>query len=293
MFKNLFTFDGRIRRLEYGISFIISTFSMTLISGFMYKQEPLIIWITSIPVYWFLVSQGAKREHDLGNSGWWQLVPFRPLWLLIMEGQPDTNEYGVNPKTKGTVNTVAPTTNISKPISNSLKPEDFESQISDIEKKEKLLFKSYTSNLISETEFIEKNNILKLEKLNTFGKKQESDLTETAYKNIQDKVVILDELKSQGLLTEIEYQTKTNDLLNTELTSLKSSIRLSEVGIKFKRRAYSTDKGELVIDQEYHQPNKGEVAFLNDKMAPTGRYKIGVFSFVEVRDGKVFDLKMG
>lgn len=293
MFKNPFTFDGRIRRLEYGISFIITVVILTLVRGFLSQQDPFIIFVASIPVYWFFFSQGAKREHDLDNSGWWQLVPFRPFWLLIIEGQPNTNEYGDNPKTSKQTNTSNTTFHATTPVANTSKPEDFASQVSDIEKKEKLLFKSYTANIINETEFVEKNNVLKQEKLNTLGKKQESDLTETAHKNIQDKVIVLDELKSQGLLTDLEYKTKKTDLLKAELTSLRDFVKLSDVVIKFKEHTYSTDKGKLIVDQEYHQPNKGETAFLNGKIAPTDIYSIGIFTFIEIRDGKVFDLKMG
>ena len=51
-----------------------------------------------IPLLWFLYAQGAKRCHDLGNSGWWQIIPFYIFWLLFQDGQTGVNKYGNNPK---------------------------------------------------------------------------------------------------------------------------------------------------------------------------------------------------
>jgi hypothetical protein len=89
MFKNPFSFEGRIRRLEYGLSIIIfgtaATFSST-------------IYILLIPAYWFILAQGAKRCHDRNHSGWYQLIPFYILWMLFAEGNLGKNRYGNPPK---------------------------------------------------------------------------------------------------------------------------------------------------------------------------------------------------
>lgn len=107
MFQNPFSFDGRIRRTEYGLSFIIFVVArviITMIAAAMSTNSydnsgaVALAFIFSLPLLWFLWAQGAKRCHDLGNSGWWQLIPFYGLWLLFQDGQPGPNQYGENPK---------------------------------------------------------------------------------------------------------------------------------------------------------------------------------------------------
>ncbi|SEP59049.1 DUF805 domain-containing protein [Flavobacterium urocaniciphilum] len=101
MFKNPFSFDGRIRRLEYGISYLAY---LTLIYGSVAVSETLgaststIVLLLYIPAIWFLLAQGAKRCHDRDNSGWYQIIPFYSLWMLFADGFPGKNEYGPNPK---------------------------------------------------------------------------------------------------------------------------------------------------------------------------------------------------
>lgn len=53
------------------------------------------------PALWFLWAQGAKRCHDRGNSGWYQIIPFYGLWMLFADGEECENEYGVDPKGRG------------------------------------------------------------------------------------------------------------------------------------------------------------------------------------------------
>tara|TARA_B110001452_G_scaffold64656_1_gene51388 strand:+ start:924 stop:1589 length:666 start_codon:yes stop_codon:yes gene_type:complete len=96
MFKAPFSFVGRIRRLEYGISSIISTFLINILISVAIENPAT--WLLIIPVYWFGLAQGAKRCHDRGNSGWFQLIPFYSLWMLFAEGDFGSNSYGPNPK---------------------------------------------------------------------------------------------------------------------------------------------------------------------------------------------------
>ncbi|MEJ7559347.1 MAG: DUF805 domain-containing protein [Pedobacter sp.] len=101
MFQDPFSFEGRIRRSEYGQSIIIYAIVYFMITAARGRQEPGefdIINLAFIPAWWFLWAQGAKRCHDLDNSGWWQLIPFYGIWMLFKDGEQGTNEYGDNPK---------------------------------------------------------------------------------------------------------------------------------------------------------------------------------------------------
>lgn len=96
IFRNLFSFDGRIRRLEYGLSFILWYFYFIMCALILKGSE--LYYILLIPGFWFLCSQGAKRCHDLNYSGWWQIIPLYELWLIFQESKHGYNIYGPNPK---------------------------------------------------------------------------------------------------------------------------------------------------------------------------------------------------
>jgi uncharacterized membrane protein YhaH (DUF805 family) len=117
MFKNPFSFNGRVRRLEYGLSYLFFYIYWMIIvvllvqydlanqpANYKYGDKlvnasgSLIIFISYIPALWFLLAQGTKRCHDRGNSGWWQLIPFYGFWMMFADGEIGDNEYGENPK---------------------------------------------------------------------------------------------------------------------------------------------------------------------------------------------------
>lgn len=99
MFKNPFSFDGRIRRTEYGLSAIFYAIAATILNAIIAtNSEAVILGVAYIPMLWFIWAQGAKRCHDVGNNGWWQIIPFYALWLLFQDGDTGQNKYGENPK---------------------------------------------------------------------------------------------------------------------------------------------------------------------------------------------------
>ncbi|MEO6039424.1 MAG: DUF805 domain-containing protein [Saprospiraceae bacterium] len=104
MFKNPFSFDGRIRRTEFGISmliYIVIAVIINVIIGVGANSGPgatSFLLILYIPALWFLWAQGAKRCHDRNNSGWFQVIPFYSLWMLFADGDHGENMYGADPK---------------------------------------------------------------------------------------------------------------------------------------------------------------------------------------------------
>lgn len=98
MFKNIFSFDGRIRRTEYWLTTPLVWAIMIPITILAAFSVVLIFFIWIIPI-WITLAASVKRSHDLGNSGWMILIPFyNPLFLAFGGSQPFSNQYGENPK---------------------------------------------------------------------------------------------------------------------------------------------------------------------------------------------------
>lgn len=108
MFRNPFSFEGRIRRLEYGLSYIIYYIWIVISSVIAVSIDPYnsdgLYFLFLLPGLWFIFAQGAKRCHDRGNSGWYQLIPFYALWMLFGDGGIGDNAYGPNPKGINSIN---------------------------------------------------------------------------------------------------------------------------------------------------------------------------------------------
>lgn len=100
---DLYSFDGRLNANTFFIRLLLSFLfyifltivNMLLLvrtNNIKISSSLSIIWM--IIYFWFLFAQGAKRCHDLGKSGWWQLIPFYILWMLFQKGEYFKNQYG-------------------------------------------------------------------------------------------------------------------------------------------------------------------------------------------------------
>lgn len=106
--SNIFSFSGRIRRTEYAvtqivISFVVSIlffiFGVSLFAGESAAAGAIIfLCLAMFLSTWVSFAAGAKRCHDRGNTGFFQLIPFYGLWMLFGDGDHGSNRYGADPK---------------------------------------------------------------------------------------------------------------------------------------------------------------------------------------------------
>lgn len=99
MFKNPFSFSGRIRRTELTISWVIALILLILLVLVYTVIDLGLPFNTALlgAIIWFLAAQQTKRCHDLGNNGFFQLIPFYIIVLIFVEGDKQPNKYGENP----------------------------------------------------------------------------------------------------------------------------------------------------------------------------------------------------
>ena len=103
---SIFSFSGRAGRLalwltSFGgiILLTLCFFCMEEISrnsgGQVDSIAVSVCVIVSFLFYFYLcLTVGAKRCHDLGHSGWFQLIPFYVFVMLFSSGDDAVNEYG-------------------------------------------------------------------------------------------------------------------------------------------------------------------------------------------------------
>ncbi|GAT82272.1 membrane protein [Streptomyces sp. F-3] len=105
--KKYAVFSGRARRREYWMFFLVN-FIVGLVLAVIGRVLDLEIlqYLYSLAVLLPGLGVAVRRLHDTGRSGWWLLIALVPLIgaivllvFLVSDSQPDTNQYGPNPKT--------------------------------------------------------------------------------------------------------------------------------------------------------------------------------------------------
>jgi len=106
--KEYFSSKGRIRRSEY--IYILATVVVLFLAGIIVLkaelEEPnyiistfdLIYLVIGTILIWAALAAGAKRCHDMGKTGYYQLIPLYIIWLMVADGENGKNIYGFPPK---------------------------------------------------------------------------------------------------------------------------------------------------------------------------------------------------
>ena len=108
-FRKYFDFSGRARGSEYWyftlfsfILYIVASLLDKNIFGYPMEDSGSLYIITSFILFIPSISAAARRLHDSGKSGWWQLLYFTiigiflVLYWLIIKGDSNKNSYDIN-----------------------------------------------------------------------------------------------------------------------------------------------------------------------------------------------------
>ena len=93
------TFSGRASRSEFWWFFLFQVLLSVAASVLSEKLSGLISLALLLPA----LAVGARRLHDIGKSGWWQLLMILGIGFLVLVywwGQPtvdDVSRYGARP----------------------------------------------------------------------------------------------------------------------------------------------------------------------------------------------------
>src|SRR5829696_10017381 len=111
--KKYAVFDGRARRKEYWMFFLINVvisvvlILIDLLIGIFSPQGGvgLLQGLYSLAVLIPSIAVTVRRLHDTDRSGWWILIALIPfiggivlLIFMVLDSQPGVNQYGPNPK---------------------------------------------------------------------------------------------------------------------------------------------------------------------------------------------------
>lgn len=103
--KKYADFSGRARRKEYWmfvLFYLIFYIVFTVVDTFL--GTFLLAVIFSLALFVPSISIAARRLHDTGRTGWWQLIALIPLIgaivliVFLVQDSHDDNKYGPNPK---------------------------------------------------------------------------------------------------------------------------------------------------------------------------------------------------
>jgi len=104
-FKKYADFSGRATRQQYWmfvLFYLIIYIALSVIDAVL--QVFVLGLIFSLALFIPSISIAARRLHDTGRTGWWQLIYLIPLIgvivmiVFLVQDSHDENQYGPNPK---------------------------------------------------------------------------------------------------------------------------------------------------------------------------------------------------
>lgn len=103
-FAQYATFSGRARRTEYWYFALINTIASIAIM-IAFGEDSAASLVFALVLFLPNIAVGARRLHDIGRTGWWQLIILVPIigWIVMIvfgatNGQVGDNQYGPDPK---------------------------------------------------------------------------------------------------------------------------------------------------------------------------------------------------
>jgi uncharacterized membrane protein YhaH (DUF805 family) len=101
---SLFSLQGRIRRTDYLLTTMVVIDLLLIIQLSLEADESsgllmvLVAFSGVIASGWIGLAAAVKRCHDLGQNGFYTLIPLYGIFLIFIDGTPCENEYGPDPK---------------------------------------------------------------------------------------------------------------------------------------------------------------------------------------------------
>jgi len=89
--RNWKNFDGKASRREYWMFVLVNigiTFAISSLDSLLFSESRTLSGLYSLILLVPGISIATRRLHDIGKSGWWQLVGLIPvvgwIWLIIL-----------------------------------------------------------------------------------------------------------------------------------------------------------------------------------------------------------------
>ncbi len=106
-------FSGRASRSEFWWFYLFNLLMglvMSIIGAGVFPNDPILSEIPSL-IVWLalllpLLAAGTRRLHDIGRTGWWQLLSLTIIGIILLviwwcfDTKKETNKYGEVPKDK-------------------------------------------------------------------------------------------------------------------------------------------------------------------------------------------------